>query len=118
MDYRVEDRADKRPWSPEELAAIEEETLVDHVRGAAPRYWEEVEEEEVMSTAAYGPLRVVEISLTGCYTDSGAINGGGVAHSGGQKKTPVAFTGAWFPGKIRGRAGGLTGLVRGHSPRS
>ena len=83
MDYRVEDRSDKRPWTPEELAAIEEETLVDHVRGAAPRYWEEVEEEEVMPTAAYGPLRVVEISLTGCYTDSGAINGGGVAHSGG-----------------------------------
>ena len=34
------------------------------------------------------------------------------------KKTPVVFTGAWFLGKIRGRTGGLTGLVRGHSPRS
>ena len=79
MDYRVE----QRPWSPEELAAIEEETLIDHVRGAAPRYWEEVEEEEVLPTAAYGPLRVSEISLTGCYTDAGAISGEGVAHSGG-----------------------------------
>ena len=34
------------------------------------------------------------------------------------KKTPVVFTGAWFLEKIRGRAGGLTGLVRDHSPRN
>ena len=79
MDYHVE----QRPWSPEELAAIEEETLIDHVRGATPSYWEEVEEEEVLPTTAYGPLRVSEISLTGCYTDAGAISGEGVAHSGG-----------------------------------
>ncbi len=79
MDYQV----DRHPWTLDELAAIEEETLANHVRGAIPRYWDDVVEDEVMPTATYGPLRVVEISLTGCYTDSGAINGGGVAHSGG-----------------------------------
>ena len=42
----------------------------------------------------------------------------GPRYLGGQKKTPVVFTGAWFLEKIRGRAGGLTGLVRDHSPRN
>jgi len=70
-------------WSPEELAALEEETLGETCRGSQPRYWEEVEEGEEFPTVVYGPLRVVEIGFTGSYTDSGAINAEAVAHIGG-----------------------------------
>ena len=79
MDYHVE----RRPWNPEELASFEEDMLAETVRGAQPRYWEEVADGEELPLATYGPLRVVEISLTGCYTDSAAISGEGVAHPGG-----------------------------------
>ena len=78
MNYQVE----RVPWGPEDLASFEEEMLAQTARGAQTRYWEEVDQDEDLPTATYGPLRVVEISLTGCYTDSGAINGYGVAHSG------------------------------------
>ena len=51
-------------------------------RGGQARYWEQVEEGEEMPQVTYGPLRVVEIALTGSYTDSGAVSGDGVAHNG------------------------------------
>lgn len=78
MNYEIQ----RRPWGPEDIAAFEEEMLAETIRGAQTRYWEETEEGEEMPTVTYGPLRVTEISLTGCYTDSGAINGQGVAHNG------------------------------------
>jgi len=78
MDYAVQSAR----WSPDELASLEEEMLAERVRGSQPRYWEEVNEEEEMPPVAYGPLTVVDIALTGIYTDAGAAGGEGVAHSG------------------------------------
>ena len=69
-------------WPPGELAALERDMLSETCRGSQTRYWEEVEEGETMPPVAYGPLRVVEIGLTGSYTDSGAVSGDGVAHNG------------------------------------
>ena len=78
MAYRVEPHR----WSPGELADLEREMLAETCRGGQTRYWEEVEEGETMPPVTYGPLRVVEIGLTGSYTDSGAVSGDGVAHNG------------------------------------
>ena len=78
MNYKVQTRR----WSPEELATLEREMLAETVRGSQPRYWEELNEDEEMPTVTYGPLRVVDIGLTGSYTDSGAASGDGVAHNG------------------------------------
>lgn len=78
MNYSVESRR----WSPQELASFEQEMLAETVRGSQPRYWEEVEVDDEMPPVAYGPLRVVDIGLTGSFTDSGAIAGEGVAHNG------------------------------------
>ena len=78
MNYNVETKR----WSLEELHCIEQEMLAESVRGSEPRYWEDVQVEEKMARVTYGPLRVVEIGFTGSFTDSGAINGEGVAHSG------------------------------------
>ncbi len=69
-------------WASEELAKLEEEMLSETPRCGQTRYWEEVEEGEAMPRVTYGPLRVVEIGLTGSYTDSGAFSGDGVAHNG------------------------------------
>lgn len=69
-------------WSPEELASLEWEMAAEALRGKQPRYWEEVQEGEVLPPVVYGPLRVVEIAFTGSYTDSGAINAESVAHNG------------------------------------
>ena len=78
MNYSV----GSRRWSPEELSALEQEMLAETVRGSQPRYWEEVKEDDVMTPVAYGPLSVVDIGLTGSYTDAGAASGEGVAHNG------------------------------------
>ncbi len=78
MDYTVEPHR----WSAEELDALDQEMLSEAPRGSQTRYWEEVTEEEEMAPVVYGPLRVVEIGLTGSFTDSGAASGEGVAHNG------------------------------------
>ena len=78
MSYSVE----ARKWNLEELADLERDMLAEEPRGGETRYWTEVAEEEEMPRVTYGPLRVVDIGLTGSYTDSGAVNGEGVAHNG------------------------------------
>jgi len=69
-------------WSEEELRRIEEHQDREQVRGAEPRYWEDVAEGEDMPPVVYGPLRAAEIALTGSFTDAGVYSGDGVAHAG------------------------------------
>ena len=69
-------------WTDEELKEIEAAQDAEKVRGAELRYWEDVTVGEEMPPVVYGPLRTVDIALTGSFTDSGAGSGEGVAHSG------------------------------------
>ncbi len=78
MGYSV----NTQKWTAEELASLEEEMLAGSPRGGRTRYWEEVQEDEEIPRVTYGPLRVVDIGLTGSYTDAGAGSGDGVAHNG------------------------------------
>lgn len=49
------------PWTEEELKAIEEEVLSEEVRGAEPRFWEEVEVGEELKPVVKGPLGLTDI---------------------------------------------------------
>ncbi len=69
-------------WSPEALAAIDEEVARETRRGAEARYWEDVKEGEVMPSVLYGPLRVTEIAFSASLPDSGSYSGEGVVHAG------------------------------------
>jgi acyl dehydratase len=48
------------PWQEEELKAIEEETLAEEIRGAAPRYWEDVGIGEELKPVVKGPLGMTD----------------------------------------------------------
>jgi len=62
------------PWTDEELEQIEEEELAEEIRGANPRYWEDVEVGEELKPLVQGPIGL---------TDMVAFIGGGA--------TPVRF---------------------------
>lgn len=49
------------PWREKELEAIEEEALSEEIRGANPRYWEEVEVGEELKPIVKGPLGLTDI---------------------------------------------------------
>lgn len=49
------------PWTDEELAVIEEEVLSEEVRGAVPRYWEDVREGDELKPVVKGPLGLTDI---------------------------------------------------------
>ena len=49
------------PWSEKELAAIEEEVLAEEIRGATPRYWEDVKVGEELKPVVKGPLGLTDI---------------------------------------------------------
>ena len=49
------------PWSEKELAEIEEEVLAEEVRGAKPRYWEDVKVGEELKPVVKGPLGLTDI---------------------------------------------------------
>ena len=74
--------AQPQRWSPEQLAAVEQEQLAEKVRGNLPRYWEDLAEGDEMAPVVYGPLRISDIAFTGSFTDSGALNAEAVAHNG------------------------------------
>ena len=44
------------PWTDEQLAKIEEEVLSEEIRGAIPRYWEDVDIGEELKPVVKGPL--------------------------------------------------------------
>ncbi|HJX14068.1 MAG TPA: MaoC family dehydratase, partial [Dehalococcoidales bacterium] len=48
------------PWQEAELKAIEEETLAEEVRGAEPRYWEDVAVGEEIKPVVKGPLGMTD----------------------------------------------------------
>ncbi|OIN97231.1 MAG: hypothetical protein AUJ48_00320 [Deltaproteobacteria bacterium CG1_02_45_11] len=49
------------PWSEKELAEIEEEVLAEEIRGANPRYWEDVKVGEKLKPVVKGPLGMTDI---------------------------------------------------------
>ncbi len=69
-------------WGPEQLEAVEQAMAAEEIRGAELRWWEDVEEGEEMKPVVYGPLRAVDIALTGSFTDTGVFSAEGEAHAG------------------------------------
>jgi len=49
------------PWTEEELKAIEEEVLSEEIRGADPRFWEDVEVGDELKPVVKGPLGLTDI---------------------------------------------------------
>ena len=49
------------PWTEEELAKVEEETLAEEIRGSAVRYWEDVEVNEELKPVVKGPFGLTDI---------------------------------------------------------
>src|SRR5439155_4802933 len=52
---------ERTQYTPEMLAEIDRLYAEEYVRGAEPRYWEEVEEGEELPTVIKGPLLVTDI---------------------------------------------------------
>ena len=48
------------PWTDEQLAKIEEEALSEEIRGAIPRYWEDVYIGEELKPVIKGPLGITD----------------------------------------------------------
>jgi acyl dehydratase len=48
------------PWTQEELAQIEEDILAEEVRGALPRYWEDVRVGDEIGTLTKGPMGLTD----------------------------------------------------------
>lgn len=48
------------PWTAEEIAAVEARVLEEKPRGAEPRYWEDVEIDEVIQTLTKGPIGLTD----------------------------------------------------------
>ena len=70
MSYKARFQA----WTDEQIREMEDAIDTEVVRGANPRYWEEIEVGEEMKPVYYGPLRTIEIAFTG---GSGTGEGGG-----------------------------------------
>jgi acyl dehydratase len=49
------------PWTDEQLARIEEETLSEEIRGGVTRYWEDVNIEEELKLVVKGPLGTTDM---------------------------------------------------------
>ena len=52
---------ERRPYTPEELAAIDAQYASEKPRGAQPRYWEDVSEQDSLGPLVKGPLTVTDI---------------------------------------------------------
>jgi acyl dehydratase len=50
-----------QPYTPEQLAAIDAAYEAEEIRGATPRYWEDVQAGDEMQTIVRGPLRTSDI---------------------------------------------------------
>jgi acyl dehydratase len=48
------------PWKEEELREIEASILAERPRGGAPRYWEDVEEEDTLDVVTKGPIGMTD----------------------------------------------------------
>ena len=49
------------PWTEEELAKVEEDVLAEEVRGAEPRFWEDVSIGDELKPVVKGPLGLTDI---------------------------------------------------------
>ncbi len=49
------------PWTEKELEKVDRDTLAEEVRGAQPRYWEDVNEGEELKPVVKGPLGLTDI---------------------------------------------------------
>lgn len=55
------DAIEIEPWTPDAIAAIEEQYAREAPRGADPRYWEDVEEGDELSPIVKGPLTITDM---------------------------------------------------------
>ncbi|MBI4319255.1 MAG: MaoC family dehydratase N-terminal domain-containing protein [Chloroflexi bacterium] len=67
-------------YSPEEMAKIEQAYLNEEIRGANPRYWEDVNEGDLIKPMVKGPLNVTDIHGFIAGALGGAAFGRGGAH--------------------------------------
>ena len=62
MQKRIESRKIElpHPWTDAQLAAIEEDILAEQPRGAAPRYWEDVQVGDAIDVITKGPIGLTD----------------------------------------------------------
>jgi hypothetical protein len=60
-ERKKNDEIEIRPYTDDELAAIDAAYASEHRRGPEPRWWEDVEEGEEISPLVKGPLRVTDM---------------------------------------------------------
>ncbi|MFH1485918.1 MAG: MaoC family dehydratase N-terminal domain-containing protein [Chloroflexota bacterium] len=56
---------EKKAYTAEELQAIQEAIEAEQIRGATPRYWEDVKVGDELQPVIKGPMRMVDIALGG-----------------------------------------------------
>ncbi len=49
------------PWTEKELEKVDQDTLAEEIRGANPRYWEDVNEGDELKPVVKGPLGLTDI---------------------------------------------------------
>src|SRR4029079_16304617 len=52
-----------KPYTPEQIAEIDAAYEAEQVRGAQPRYWEDVQPGEALPTIVRGPLTTTDVIL-------------------------------------------------------
>lgn len=62
---KYEELKQKKAYTPGELQAIHDATDREEIRGARPRYWEDVKVGDELTPVVKGPLRMVDIALGG-----------------------------------------------------
>ena len=72
----------KAPYTREQLEEIWKVAEAEEIRGALPRYWEDVQAGDTLGPIVRGPLRVVEISFRN-WTGGGVLTGAGAQTYGG-----------------------------------
>ncbi len=70
----------KYPYTPEELKAIEDAYEAEQIRGANPRYWEDVNVGDQLAPVVKGPLNLSDMHAFIAGTLGGAAGGRGGAH--------------------------------------
>jgi acyl dehydratase len=89
------------PWTEEELQKVDEDCLAEEVRGATPRYWEDVQVGDELKPVVKGPLGLTDIIAFCVGSSPIEIKAHGMSLRLYQAHPAWAFrdpnTGAWEP---------------------
>jgi len=80
-DRGKQDKIEMKKWTPEELKEVEAAYDREVIRGNTPRYWEDVQEGEVLDEVVKGPLCLTDMVAfyAGCMPAPGPAHGLAVA---------------------------------------